>query len=77
MQVDRIGPKLKPPRTKRLKLKCDIVLSTSAFKFNLRRYNEVEKAARAAQFSRFIEQNCAQGYQTMAGQCRLNLSNPL
>jgi ABC-type transport system involved in Fe-S cluster assembly fused permease/ATPase subunit len=77
VQVDRIGPKLKPPRTKRLKLKCDIVLSTSAFKFNLRRYNEVEKAARAAQFSRFIEQNCAQGYQTMAGQCRLTLSNPL
>ena len=31
-------PKLKPPGTKRLKLKCDILLSTSAFKFNLRRY---------------------------------------
>jgi hypothetical protein len=31
-------PKLKPPGTKRLKLKCDILLSNSAFKFNLRRY---------------------------------------
>ena len=31
-------PKLKPPETKRLKLNCDIMLSTSAFEFNLRRY---------------------------------------
>jgi len=31
-------PKLKPPGTKRLKLKCVILLSTSAFKFKLRRY---------------------------------------
>jgi hypothetical protein len=31
-------PKLKPPGTDRLKLKCDVVLSTSGFKFNLRRY---------------------------------------
>ena len=39
VQVDSIKPKLKPPGTKRLKLNCDILLSTSAFKFNLRRYN--------------------------------------
>jgi hypothetical protein len=32
-------PKLKPPGTKRLKLKFDILLPTPAFKFNLRRYN--------------------------------------
>jgi len=38
VQVDLMKPKLKPPRTKRSKLKCDILLSTSAFKFNLRRY---------------------------------------
>ena len=38
MQVDPIKPKLKPPGTKRLKLKYDILLSTSAFKFNLRRF---------------------------------------
>jgi hypothetical protein len=39
-------PKLKPPGTKRLKLKCDKLLSTSAFKINLRRYNkDVDKDA--------------------------------
>jgi len=32
-------PKLKPPGTKRLKLKFDILLSNFAFKFSLRRYN--------------------------------------
>jgi len=32
-------PALKPPGTQRLKLKCDIQHSTSAFKFNLRRYS--------------------------------------
>ena len=32
--------KLTPPGTKRLKLKRDILLSTSAFKFDLRRYSE-------------------------------------
>jgi hypothetical protein len=37
VQVDPIKPKF-PPGTKRLKLKLDILLSTSAFKFNLRRY---------------------------------------
>jgi hypothetical protein len=31
-------PKLKPPGTKRLKLNCGVLLSTSAFKFNLRCY---------------------------------------
>ena len=34
-------PNLKPPGTKRLNLKCDILLSTSAFNFNLRRYTVV------------------------------------
>ena len=38
MHIDPTKPKLKPPGTKRLKLKRDILLSTSAFKFNLRRY---------------------------------------
>jgi hypothetical protein len=41
-------PKLKPTGTKRLKLKCDILLSNSAFKFKLCRYNQVKaRAARA------------------------------
>jgi hypothetical protein len=38
VQVDPIKPQLKPPGTKRLKLNCDKLLSTFAFKFNLRRY---------------------------------------
>ena len=41
VQVDPMKLKLKPPVTKRLKLKCDMLLSASAFKFNLRRYNQV------------------------------------
>jgi hypothetical protein len=40
VQVDPIKPELKPPGTKRLKLNCDVLLSTSAFKFNFRRYNQ-------------------------------------
>ena len=39
MQVDPFTPTLRPTGTKLLKLKHDILLSTSAFKFNLRRYN--------------------------------------
>ena len=38
VQVDPIKPKWKMPRTDRLNLMCDILLLTSAFKFNLRRY---------------------------------------
>ena len=39
VQVDPIKPTLKAPGTKRLKLKYNVLLSTFAFKFNLRRYN--------------------------------------
>ena len=43
MQVESMKCRLKPPGTKRLKLKCDTLPSSSAFKFkfNLRRYTEV------------------------------------
>jgi hypothetical protein len=41
VQVDPIKPTLTPTGTKRLKLKCDVLVATSAFKFNLRRYNMV------------------------------------
>jgi hypothetical protein len=34
-------PKLTPPGTQRLKVKCDILLSTFAFKIDLRHYNLV------------------------------------
>jgi len=39
VQVNPMKSKLKPPGTKRSKLKCDIPLSTYAFNFNLRRYS--------------------------------------
>jgi hypothetical protein len=39
VQVDPIKPKLKPPGTQHLKLNCDILLSTFAFKINVRRCN--------------------------------------
>jgi hypothetical protein len=45
VQVDPIKPKLKPPGTERLKLKCDTLLSNCAFIFNLRRYNAATKKA--------------------------------
>jgi len=38
VQVEIMKPKLKLPGTKLLKLRCDILASNSAFKFNLRRY---------------------------------------
>jgi len=41
VQVDPMKPTLKAPRPKRPKLQCNILLSTFAFKFNLRRYNKV------------------------------------
>jgi hypothetical protein len=43
VQVDSIKPTLKAPGSKRLKLHCDILLSTSAVNFNLRRYNKYEE----------------------------------
>jgi len=39
LQNHPVTPKLKPPGTKRLRPKCDILLSTFAFKFKLWRYN--------------------------------------
>ena len=40
-QVDLMKPTLKPTGTKHLKLQCDILLSTFAFKFSLRRYTKI------------------------------------
>ena len=46
VQIDPIKPKLKPPGTKRFNPNCDVLLSTSAFKFNLRRcITELESEA--------------------------------
>ena len=46
MQVDPSKPKLKAPRSKRLKVHHDHLLSSFAPKFNLRRYTEDMSAAR-------------------------------
>jgi len=40
VQVDSIEPTLKAPKTKRFKQKHDELLSTFAFKFNLRRFSK-------------------------------------
>jgi len=47
VHVDPIKPTLKAPGTKSLKLNC-ILLSSFAFKFNLRRYETVALAAQLA-----------------------------
>ena len=61
MQVDPMQPKLKPPGTERLKLKCDIMLTKPALKFNMRHYAEVV----------IKPSGCA-----LVGRSRLTLSNP-
>jgi len=72
VQVDPIKPKLKPPGTKRLKLKCDMLPSSSAFKFNLRRYStEAFSEDFAEEAGSVVSLGIAE-----VGRCRLNLSNP-
>ena len=41
VQIDPMKPELRPPGAKCLQLRCDILLSSSAFKFGLRRYHLV------------------------------------
>jgi len=48
VQVDPIKTKLKPPGTKLLKLNCDLLLSTFAFKLNLCRYTMAYEVAASA-----------------------------
>jgi hypothetical protein len=51
VQVNPIKPKLKPLRTERLKLTYENLLSSFAFKCNLRRYSKAEQGAgRGASF---------------------------
>jgi hypothetical protein len=59
-------PKLKPPGTKRVELKWDILLSSFAFKLNLRRYTW--GGPRAQLERRRVEAE--------AGRCSLTLSGP-
>ena len=62
-------PKLKPPGTKRLKVTCDIILSTSAFKFILRLFIK-----RAADASFLAEQTKLEGAHVGPGRTRSNSS---
>jgi len=79
VQVDPLKPKLKPSGTNRLKLKCglkcDTLLSTSAFNFNLRRYSVVTQNVDGMhQAAGSVPVHELHG--TMVGRCRLTLSNP-
>jgi hypothetical protein len=75
VQVDPIKPKLKPPGTKHLKKpKCDVLLSSSDFKCNLRHYIKELSSATGeildnAELITTLEN-------TKVGRCRLTLSNP-
>jgi hypothetical protein len=44
VEVDPMKPMLIAPGIKHLKLKCDILVSTFAFKFHLHRYTEADCA---------------------------------
>jgi hypothetical protein len=50
VQVDPIEPTLKAPGTNRLKVKYHKVLSSFAFKFNLRRYRTVPDLREAGSY---------------------------
>jgi len=67
VQVDPIKPTLEPTGTKRLKLKCDVLLSTSAFKFNMRRYMKWDPRDYLSLLHRF----------TWVGRCRLTVHKPV
>jgi len=76
VQVGPIKPKLKPPVSKRLKLKSDILLSTSAFKLNLRRYSEASErkaTARADDYAQETQRLRGRGLHSFSFQ--LNLSS--
>jgi len=69
VQVDPMKPRLKPHGTKRLKLKCGVLLLTSAFKLNLRRYIMLAKPTNGIG-------EVLQRFSDVVGRCRLTLSNP-
>ena len=65
VQVDLIKPKLKPPRRKRLKLRCDVPLSNLALKSHMHRY------IMAGGENVFFH-----GAAGTVGRCKLTLVNP-
>jgi hypothetical protein len=81
VQVVPIKPTLKAHGTKRLNLKYDEVLSSFAFKFNLRRYNPVANQRSLETLLALVEKARVKGgkrgaTQAVVGRCRLTLSNP-
>jgi hypothetical protein len=81
VQVDPIKPTLKAPGAERLKLKCDILLSTVAFKVNLRRYTSVLADAMTNLHSFIIIATNHVGddvyrFETPVGRCSFTVSNP-
>ena len=73
VQVDPMKLMLKPPGTRHLKLKCDILLSTFAFTFNWRRYTMViSTGAKAAGLSVSIFERL----ERLVRRCSLTLLKP-
>jgi len=62
---------LKGPGAKRLKLRCDTLLSSFAFNFNLRRYKMEAVGGRLEHETEAVEKLTLK-----VGRCRLTLSNP-
>ena len=80
VQLDPIKPTLKPPGTKHLNLKCDILLLSLAFNFNLRRFSKDERALllkwENMLVSKYPEVGAISDLENLVGRCRLTLSNP-
>ena len=71
VQADPIKPVVKAPRSERLKLKCDDLLSRFAFRFNLRRYSLAEVEWRLVLNEKAL--HGAEVRARMVGRCRLTL----
>jgi hypothetical protein len=81
VQVDPLKPELTSPRTERLKLKCDALLTTFAFEFNLRRYIMTDtykntNILEACSVEKRLETLTELSESLEVGRCRLTLSNP-
>jgi len=70
-------PKFKPPGTKRLKPKCDILLSSFAIKFNLRRYTEIAITVTLNGVTVDTVTAKLVADDRVVGRCRLTVSKPV
>jgi tRNA-dihydrouridine synthase 1 len=69
-------PMLKAPGSERLKLKCDVLLLSFAFKFNLRRYSMVKGHIHKMMGPWMAEFTDLRDWLNKVGRCRLTLSKP-